>query len=291
MVESTFCDWKHTIRDDKLTGASCPPIDEVNTANFFFQISLSSSCQINKSLLLFFSAHVRTGSTGSLSNSQLNSQGNDICSIASSSQEEMRCYLEQQHQGHQQLITCMNVVGNTVLTGSQDHTLKVCSICSDQHCFSSNKFSFLPMQHIQIFSDFFFVLQVFKLDLANLVFTLHGHYGPITSIFIDHYQSCTGGSGSQDGLLCVWDLITGACMYSIQAHDGAIVSLICSSSYVISMGTDERLYIWERFQGNLLNTINVPYVYSSLLMLTPSLLITAKPGKQFHIMCITSFPS
>lgn len=125
------------------------------------------------------------------------------------------------------------------------------------------------------------MLQVFKLDLANLVFTLHGHYGPITSIFIDHYQSCTGGSGSQDGLLCVWDLVTGACMYSIQAHDGAIVSLVCSSSYVISMGTDERLYIWERFQGNLLNTINVPYVYTSLLMLTPSLLITAKPGNLF----------
>lgn len=119
---------------------------------------------------------------------------------------------------------------------------------------------------------------MFRLDLANLVFTLHGHYGPITSIFIDQYQSCTGGSGSQDGLLCVWDLITGACMYSIQAHDGAIVSLICSSSYVISMGTDERLYIWERFQGNLLNAINVPYVYTCLLMLTPSLLITAKPG-------------
>lgn len=125
---------------------------------------------------------------------------------------------------------------------------------------------------------------MFRLDLANLVFTLHGHYGPITSIFIDQYQSCTGGSGSQDGLLCVWDLVTGACMYSIQAHDGAIVSLICSSSYVISMGTDERLYIWERFQGNLLNAINVPYVYTSLLMLTPSLLITAKPGTKIYTL-------
>lgn len=68
-------------------------------------------------------------------------------------------------------------------------------------------------------------------------------------------------------------------MYSIQAHDGAIVSLVCASSYVISLGADERVYIWERFQGNLLNTItNVPYIYTSLLMLTPSLLITAKPG-------------
>lgn len=50
-----------------------------------------------------------------------------MCPIALSSQEEMRCYLEQQHQGHQQLVTCMDVVGNTVLTGSQDHTLKVSS--------------------------------------------------------------------------------------------------------------------------------------------------------------------
>lgn len=110
------------------------------------------------------------------------------------------------------------------------------------------------------------------------MFTLHGHYGPITSIFIDHFQCGTGGSGSQDGLLCVWDLITGACMYSIQAHDGAIVSLVCASSYVISLGADERLYIWERFQGNLLNTINVPYVYTSIMMLTPSLLVASKPG-------------
>lgn len=45
--------------------------------------------------------------------------------MTSSSQEELRCFLEQQHQGHQQPVTCMEVVGSTVLTGSQDHTLKV----------------------------------------------------------------------------------------------------------------------------------------------------------------------
>lgn len=44
---------------------------------------------------------------------------------APGSQEELRCFLEQQHQGHQQPINCMEVVGTTVLTGSQDHTLKV----------------------------------------------------------------------------------------------------------------------------------------------------------------------
>jgi WD40 repeat protein len=142
------------------------------------------------------------------------------------------------------------VVGNTVLTGSQDHTLKV-----------------------------------FRLESTSLLYTLHGHYGPITSVFIDSYQSGTGGSGSQDGLLCVWDLITGACMYKIQAHYDAIVALVCTPSYVISLGLDERLRVWERFQGHLLNTINVMHAYSGVLMLTPSLLVTGKPGnlKSFSV--------
>ncbi|KAJ6645206.1 Sterol regulatory element-binding protein cleavage-activating protein, partial [Pseudolycoriella hygida] len=181
--------------------------------------------------------HVRTGSTGSPSN---HSKFTNSSIYAG---EELRCILEKQHLGHQQSITCMEVVNGIVFTGSQDHTLKV-----------------------------------FKSDIGNLLHTLHGHCGPITCLFIDHFQPDTGGSGSQDGLLCVWELLTGACMYSIQAHDGAILSLACAPSYVISVGADERLCVWERFQGHLLNTIYITHIYTSLLMLTPSLLITVKSG-------------
>lgn len=39
--------------------------------------------------------------------------------------EELRCILEEQNLGHQQSITCMEVVDGIVFTGSQDHTLKV----------------------------------------------------------------------------------------------------------------------------------------------------------------------
>ena len=72
------------------------------------------------------------------------------------------------------------------------------------------------------------------------------------------------GSGSQDGMLCVWDLSTGACVYSIQAHDGAILSLAHSPSYVVSMGSDEKLCVWERFHGHLINTINLVSSKSTL---------------------------
>lgn len=70
--------------------------------------------------MFVFIAHVRAGSTGSLLNSN-----HGVGSSSINSKEELRCILEQQHQGHQQPVTCMDVVGSTVFTGSQDHTLKV----------------------------------------------------------------------------------------------------------------------------------------------------------------------
>lgn len=71
----------------------------------------------------------------------------------------------------------------------------------------------------------------------------------------------------------------GACVYSIQAHDGVITSLTYSASYVISLGSDDRLCVWERFQGHLLNTIFVSQTFSSqVLMLAPHLVVTARSG-------------
>lgn len=76
--------------------------------------------------------HVRTGSAGSISN--LNQQQtqkyqrNSINLMSSShswnesnssTEEELRCILELQHQGHSQPITVLDVHGNTLFSGSQ----------------------------------------------------------------------------------------------------------------------------------------------------------------------------
>ncbi|XP_058816833.1 sterol regulatory element-binding protein cleavage-activating protein-like [Topomyia yanbarensis] len=139
--------------------------------------------------------------------------------------------------------TCLEVAGGTTITGSQGHTVNV-----------------------------------FRLDSHLLQFTLKGHCGPITCIFIDQWQAEIGASGCQDGVLCVWDLIRGACMYKIEAHDDSIVALACSPSYAISFGLNERIRFWDRFQGQPFNTMTVSHAYSSLVMLTPSLLVTGKLG-------------
>lgn len=159
--------------------------------------------------------------------------------------EDLRCVRVLSTRAHQQPITCLDCEGGNVVTGSADHTLKV-----------------------------------FRLDDGSPKYTLHGHCGPITCLFIDRVCPATSGSGSQDGMLCVWDLVTGACMYSVQAHDGPVLALTYSASYVISLGSDERTCVWERFQGHLLNAIALPpnCHAAHLLLLTPHLLVTSRTG-------------
>ncbi|KAL1513489.1 hypothetical protein ABEB36_002893 [Hypothenemus hampei] len=179
--------------------------------------------------------HIRTGSMGSSLTERDTSQ---------QFSEDLRCVKMLNAKAHQQPITCLDCEGGRIITGSQDHTLKV-----------------------------------HRVENGELLYSLHGHCGPITCLFIDRIHPATFGSGSQDGMLCVWDLISGACMYNIQAHDGSITSLAYSASYVISLGVDERLCVWERFQGHLLNTILVGHVFSNdVLMLTSHLAVTGRNG-------------
>lgn len=161
--------------------------------------------------------------------------------------EELRLCLRHTARAHTQAITCLALQGNRLLTGSQDHTIRV-----------------------------------FRPEDGVGVYTLHGHTGPISSLFIDRLTPSAAGSASVDGLLCVWDLLTGACMYSIQAHTGAVLSLAYSPSYVVSLGEDGRLCVWERLQGHLINSINTTTLGESecpdLVMLTHNLLVTGGKG-------------
>ena len=146
---------------------------------------------------------------------------------------------------HQQPISMLDCEGGRVVTGSHDHCIKV-----------------------------------WKLDTLTAMYSLHGHCGPITALFIDSAFPSASGSGSQDGMLCLWDLSSGTCVYSLQAHDGSVAVLTYTSSYVISLGSDDKLCVWERFQGHLLHTLHM-YKSSccgSMAMLNDRLLVTSRQG-------------
>jgi len=87
-------------------------------------------------------------------------------------------------------------------------------------------------------------------------------------------------------------------MYTVQSHDGGVLGITCSASYVISIGQDDKICVWDRFHGHQLNSIQIVrhfifdntliyfhhyffYIQSNvycydLAMLTHNLLITSK---------------
>lgn len=84
---------------------------------------------------------------------------------------------------------------------------------------------------------------------------------------------------------------------SVQAHHGAITTLTCTTSYILSLGEDDKLCVWERFQGHLLNTLQMVCNGDGLpVMLSPvmglanrckSVLISASCHVKSVVMTVT----
>uniref|UniRef100_A0A8C0FZU0 Sterol regulatory element-binding protein cleavage-activating protein n=1 Tax=Bubo bubo TaxID=30461 RepID=A0A8C0FZU0_BUBBB len=119
---------------------------------------------------------------------------------------------------HQKPITALKAAAGRLVTGSQDHTLRV-----------------------------------FRLEDSCCLFTLQGHSGAITAVYID--QTMVLASGGQDGAICLWDVLTGSKVSHMYAHRGDVTSLTCTTSCVISSGLDDVISIWDRSSGIKLYSI------------------------------------
>lgn len=143
---------------------------------------------------------------------------------------------------HQKPITVLKAAAGRLVTGSQDHTLRV-----------------------------------YRLEDACCLFTLQGHSGGITAIYID--QTMVLASGGQDGTICLWDVLTGSRVGLMHGHRGDITSLLCTASYVISSGLDDVISIWDRSSGIKLYSIQQDLgCGSSLGLISDNLLVTGGQG-------------
>ena len=64
-------------------------------------------------------------------------------------------------------------------------------------------------------------------------------------------------SGSQDGSVRMWDLLTGTCIHAFLWHSGPVVTLSCSPLYVVSVSLDDRMCVWDRNRNFLLHTVHL----------------------------------
>ncbi|XP_010017192.1 PREDICTED: sterol regulatory element-binding protein cleavage-activating protein, partial [Nestor notabilis] len=143
---------------------------------------------------------------------------------------------------HQKPITALKAAAGRLVTGSQDHTLRV-----------------------------------FRLEDSCCLFTLQGHSGAITAVYID--QTMVLASGGQDGAICLWDVLTGSKVSHMYAHRGDVTSLTCTMSCVISSGLDDVISIWDRSSGIKLYSIQQEMgCGASLGVISDNLLVTGGQG-------------
>ncbi|XP_032723788.1 sterol regulatory element-binding protein cleavage-activating protein isoform X2 [Lontra canadensis] len=143
---------------------------------------------------------------------------------------------------HQKPITALKAAAGRLVTGSQDHTLRV-----------------------------------FRLEDSCCLFTLQGHSGAITAVYVD--QTMVLASGGQDGAICLWDVLTGSRVSHMFAHRGDVTSLTCTTSCVISSGLDDLISIWDRSTGIKLYSIQQDLgCGASLGVISDNLLVTGGQG-------------
>ncbi|KAM6910706.1 sterol regulatory element-binding protein cleavage-activating protein isoform 2-T2 [Xenentodon cancila] len=160
-----------------------------------------------------------------------------------SSEDVISCQLTRSVQcAHQKPITVLRAAAGRVVTGSQDHTVRI-----------------------------------YRLEDSCCLFTLQGHSGGITAIYID--QTMVLASGGQDGAICLWDVLTGSRVSHVYGHRGDVTSLVCTTSCVISSGLDDLICIWDRSTGIKLYSIQQEVgCGASLGVISESLLVTGGQG-------------
>ncbi|XP_041104077.1 sterol regulatory element-binding protein cleavage-activating protein-like isoform X2 [Polyodon spathula] len=160
-----------------------------------------------------------------------------------SSDDVICCQLTHSVQcAHQKPITVLRAAAGRVVTGSQDHTVRV-----------------------------------YRLEDSCCLFTLQGHSGGITAVYID--QTMVLASGGQDGVICLWDALTGSRVSHMYGHQGDVTSLICTTSCVISSGLDDLICVLDRSTGIKLYSIQQEVgCGASLGVISESILVTGGQG-------------
>ena len=80
----------------------------------------------------------------------------------------------------------------------------------------------------------------------------------VTAVLCHQMTPLAAASGAEDGTVRLWDLLTGACVHKLDSgHHGRVTALTCTLTHVVSAGVDNRLCIWERWNGHLLHWLHM----------------------------------
>ena len=99
------------------------------------------------------------------------------------------------------------------------------------------------------------VINVYRADDAHLLYILRGHKDSIILLQADE-QTATAQTASEDGMIRLWDLLTGACIHKLTGLIGPILNLSISSNYVVASSLDSLICVWDKSSGRMLHSIH-----------------------------------
>lgn len=152
------------------------------------------------------------------------------------------------------VITCLqfNPKTNTIVTGSDDHTLRVWSSETGK-CISILKghlggvwSSELTPDGIVISGSTDRTVKVWNGKTGKLIHTLYGHSSTVRCLALNGTQVV---SGSRDNTLRLWDINEGVCTNIFVGHENAVRCVEFKDDLVVSGAYDNVVKVWNALTG------------------------------------------
>ena len=178
--------------------------------------------------------------------------------------------------GHTQTVLALAISpdGNILASGSADNTIKLWNLRTGEeiqtllgHNGSVLCLAISPDGQTLVSASADCTVKIWNLNMFQLIHTLTGHTKSVLCIAINP-DGKTFASGSADRTVKFWYLSTGQEIYTLQKKSGFVFSLDFhpSKQILISGSGDETVKIWDLRSFEIIRTISVHGVVSSLMI-------------------------
>ncbi|XP_071528819.1 F-box/WD repeat-containing protein 7-like isoform X1 [Panulirus ornatus] len=159
------------------------------------------------------------------------------------------------HDDH--VITCLQFSGNTIVSGSDDNTLKVWNATSGK-CMrtltghTGGVWSSQMSGNLIVSGSTDRMLRVWNAETGECFHTLYGHTSTVRCL---HLHGSKVVSGSRDATLRVWDVHSGACEHVLVGHVAAVRCVQYNGRLVVSGAYDYMVKVWNADREECLHTL------------------------------------
>ncbi|VDN16998.1 unnamed protein product [Gongylonema pulchrum] len=183
--------------------------------------------------------------------------------------------------GHDEhVITCLQIRGDLIVTGSDDNTLKI---------WSSSKavVSVLPLHHLLVTGSRDTTLRLWNIKTGACLRVLQGHIAAVRCVQFDGLRIV---SGAYDFSVKVWDAESGRCFHTLNGHTNRVYSLLLDSErdIVVSGSLDTTIKIWNIREGVCTHTLVGHQSLTSGMQLRGNTLVSGNADSTIKVWDIMS---